>query len=203
MTNEIIDNKKEKFIDACEELYNKYNFKDITIKSISEQSNFSRTSIYYYFQTKEEIFLALLKREYDRWNEDLNKMYEQNSKITKEIFAKNLAHTVEKRKKLLKLVSMNMYEIEENSRLEELVEFKKSYKIAVNTVKKCVDKLLNNITEEDKNRFIYLFFPFMYGIYPYTEATEKQKEAMKIAGIHAKQLSIYEITYNGILKLIN
>ena len=67
MTNEIIDNKKEKFIDACEELYNKYNFKDITIKSISEQSNFSRTSIYYYFQTKEEIFLALFKREYDRW----------------------------------------------------------------------------------------------------------------------------------------
>lgn len=203
MTKEIVDNKKEKFIDACEKLYNNSNFKDITIKSISEESTFSRTSIYYYFQTKEEIFLALLKREYDRWIEDINKMYEQHSKMTKEVFAEKLAHTVEKRKNLLKLVSMNMYEMEENSRLEELVEFKKAYGTAVKTVKKCVDKFFNNMTEENKDKFIYLFFPFMYGIYPYTEATDKQIEAMKIAEVPIRPLTIYEIAYNGILKLLN
>lgn len=203
MVKEIVDNKKEKFIDACEKLYNNSNFKDITIKSISEESSFSRTSIYYYFQTKEEIFLALLKREYDRWIEDINKMYEQHSEMTKEFFAEKLAHTVEKRKNLLKLVSMNMYEMEENSRLEELVEFKKSYGTAVKTVKKCVDKFFYNMTEENKDKFIYLFFPLMYGIYPYTEATDKQIEAMKIAEVPIKQLTIYEITYIGILKLLN
>ncbi len=39
--------------------------------------------------------------------------------------------------------------------------------------------------------------------YPYTEATEKQMEAMKVAEVPSKLLSIYEITYNGILKLLS
>ena len=203
MPKESVDFRKEEIINACEKLYETNTFKDITMKSIGEETTFSRTSIYNYFQTKEEIFLALLKREYDKWIDALNEIYEQNSKLTKENFAEKLTHTIEKRKKLLKLVSMNMYEIEENSRLEELIAFKKSYGFAVKTVKKCVDKFFKDINEEEKERFIYLFFPFMYGIYPYTELTEKQIEAMKVAKVPTKALSIYEIAYNGILKLLS
>lgn len=205
MFSEIVDIRKEEIINACERLYKENSFRDITIKSIGEQTTFSRTSIYNYFHTKEEIFLALLKREYDRWIDDLNEMYEQNNEMTREMFADKLSHTIEKRKNMLKLVSMNMYEIEDNSRLEELIEFKKSYSRAIKTVRKCVDKFLNNMKEKDKDKdkFIYLFFPFMYGIYPYTEATEKQMEAMKVAEVPSKLLSIYEITYNGILKLLS
>lgn len=203
MFSEIVDIRKEEIINACERLYKENSFRDITIKSIGEQTTFSRTSIYNYFHTKEEIFLALLKREYDRWIDDLNEMYEQNNEMTREMFADKLSHTIEKRKNMLKLVSMNMYEIEDNSRLEELIEFKKSYGRAIKTVRKCVDKFLNNMKEKDKDKFIYLFFPFMYGIYPYTEATEKQMEAMKVAEVPSKLLSIYEITYNGILKLLS
>ena len=203
MPKESVDFRKEEIINACEKLYETNTFKDITMKSIGEETTFCRTSIYNYFQTKEEIFLALLKREYDKWIDALNEIYEQNSKLTKENFAEKLTHTIEKRKKLLKLVSMNMYEIEENSRLEELIAFKKSYGLAVKTVKKCVDKFFKDINEEEKERFIYLFFPFMYGIYPYTELTEKQIEAMKVAKVPTKALSIYEIAYNGILKLLS
>ena len=145
MPKESVDFRKEEIINACEKLYETNTFKDITMKSIGEETTFSRTSIYNYFQTKEEIFLALLKREYDKWIDALNEIYEQNSKLTKENFAEKLTHTIEKRKKLLKLVSMNMYEIEENSRLEELIAFKKSYGLAVKTVKKCVDKFFKDI----------------------------------------------------------
>ena len=36
-----------------------------------------------------------------------------------------------------------------------------------------------NVT--DIQNFIYIFFPFMFGIYPYTSVTEKQKAAMEEA----------------------
>ena len=55
--------RKEEIINAREMLYQTMNFKDITIKEIGNVTSFSRTSIYNYFETKEEIFLALLKRE--------------------------------------------------------------------------------------------------------------------------------------------
>ncbi len=203
MEKDIVDIRKEEIINACGKLYESNNFKDITIKSIGEETTFSRTSIYNYFQTKEEIFLALLKREYEKWIDDLNGMYEENSELEKEEFADKLARTVAKRKNLLKLLSMNMYDMEENSRMEELVEFKQAYGNAIKMVRKCVDKFFSKLSNEEKDEFIFLFFPLMYGIYPYAEVTKKQKEAMKKADVPFKYLSIYEITYKGILKLLN
>lgn len=203
MKQDLIDERKKEIIDACKKLYQTTNFNDVTIKSISDEVSFSRASIYNYFQTKEEIFLAFLKREYGKWIDDLNYIYEENESLSKEEFADKLTKSIEKREKLLKLISMNMYEIEDNSRLEELVEFKKVYSKAEQTVRKCIDKFFKNMSKDDKDKFIYTFFPFMYGIYPYTEATKKQKDAIKIAKVDIKYLSIYEITYNGILKLLN
>ena len=123
--------------------------------------------------------------------------------MEKEEFAEKMANTVAKRRNLLKLLSMNMYDMEENSRIEELIEFKKTYGNAIKMVKKCVDKFFTKMSEEDKQEFIFLFFPLMYGIYPYAEVTEKQKIAMDIAQVPFKYLSIYEITYKGILMLLN
>ena len=203
MGKEIIDIRKEEIINACEKLYENNSFKDITIKSIGEETTFSRTSIYNYFQTKEEIFLALLKREYERWIKELNEMYEQNSEMAEEAFADKLAKTVSKRRNLLKLLSMNMYDMEENSRMEELIEFKRAYGNAIKMVRKCVDKFFGKMSDEEKDEFVFLFFPLMYGIYPYAEVTEKQMKAMNSAEVPFKYLSIYDITYKGILKLLN
>ena len=202
MNSEIAEEKKEEIIKACEELYKETSFKDITIKGIGEQGKFSRTSIYYYFQTKEEIFLALFKKEYENWIRDLEELYSKNEELTKESFADKLAKTIEKRKNLLKLLSMNMYDMEENSRIEELIKFKTAYGKSIKTVRKCIDKFLKKMTEEEKDNFIFSFFPFMYGIYPYAEVTKKQKLAMENAKVPFKYLSIYEITYNGLLKLL-
>ena len=203
MVKKIVDKRKEEIINVCEKIYQNNSFKDITIKSIGEETTFSRTSIYNYFQTKEEIFLALLKREYEIWIDDLKEMYAKNTVMTKEDFADKLAYTVSKRKNLLKLLSMNMYDMEENSRMEELVEFKRAYGNAIKMVRKCVDKFFDKMSENQKDEFVFLFFPLMYGIYPYAQVTEKQKQAMDVADVPFKYLSIYEITYKGILRLLD
>ena len=196
------DERKDEIINACEELYQTKSFKEITLKDISEKTTFSRPSIYNYFQTKEEIFLALLKKEYERWLKDLENIYTENDKLKKEDFAKQIALSIEKRQQLLKLLSMNLYDMEANSRMEQLVEFKKSYGETLRSVKKLLDKFFKNMSEEEKEKFIFSFFPLMYGIYPYTCATEKQKEAMKNAEVPFKFFSIYEMVYESIIKLL-
>ena len=56
---ELTSARKEEIISACRKLYETMSFKDITLKEIGQQTSFTRTSIYNYFETKEEIFLAL------------------------------------------------------------------------------------------------------------------------------------------------
>lgn len=202
MEKKPVDVRREEIINACEELYKKENFKDITLKQIGEKTTFSRTSIYNYFQTKEEIFLALFQREYEKWIEDLNKIYEKNERLMIEELANKLAHTIEKRPTLLKLLAMNLYDMEDNSKMEALVEFKQAYGDSIKAVKRCLDKFVTNMNEEEKTNFIFSFFPFMYGIYPYAVVTTKQKEAMEKADVPFKKLTIYEIAYMGTLKLL-
>ena len=196
------DERKDEIINACEELYQTKSFKEITLKDISEKTTFSRPSIYNYFQTKEEIFLALFKREYERWIKDLEDIYIKNDKLEKKEFAKQIALSIEKRHELLKLLSMNLYDMESNSRMDQLIDFKKSYGESLKKVKKLLDKFFKNMKEEEKEKFIFTFFPLMYGIYPYTCATDKQKEAMKNADVPFISISIYEMAYESIIKLL-
>lgn len=202
MSKELEDRRKEEIIEACSKLYETKGFKEISIKDIGAATTFSRTSIYNYFQTKEEIFLELLKKEYILWIDELEEIISNNEKMSKDEFAKALSKTIDNRSNMLKLLSMNMYDIEENSRTELLVDFKIIYTKSIETVRNSLNKFFKNMSEEEKTDFIYSFFPFIYGIYPYTNVTDKQRKAMEMAKTNFKYMSIYEMTYKGIKKLL-
>lgn len=201
-SKELTESRKEEIIAACAELYKTMSFKDITIKEIGNATSFTRTSIYNYFQTKEEIFLALLQKEYELWNDSLRQIRKENEKMNVSEFADALAHSLEKRENLLKIMSMNHYDMEENSRIERLTDFKIVYGQSLTEMRNCLDKFFTEMTDRDKQDFIYSFFPFMFGIYPYTRVTDKQKEAMRQANVNYVYMSIYEITYAQVKKLL-
>ena len=201
-SEKLILKRKDEIISAAETLYQTMNFKDITLKEIADLTTLTRTSIYNYFQTKEEIFLTLHKIEYERWVEDLENIIAANKPMTKDEIAQNIAHTLEKREQLLKLMSMNHFEMEANSRLEILTEFKVAYGNSIKTMKNLIEKFCPDIVESEINDFIYALFPFIYGIYPYAAVDEKQKEAMKIASTGFIYHSVYELAYNAIRKLL-
>ncbi len=201
-SEELTAARKDEIITACAELYKTMSFKDITVKEIGNGTSFTRTSIYNYFQTKEEIFLALLQREYERWIDSLKQIQAEHEKMTVEKFADALARSLEERTNLLKIMSMNHYDMEENSRMERLVEFKVIYGRSLAEVRNCLDKFFPEMSVRDKQDFIFSFFPFMFGIYPYTVVTEKQRDAMAQANVNYVYMSIYEITYTEVKKLL-
>lgn len=194
--------RREEIIEGCARLYETVSFKEITMKEISTAISLTRASIYNYFQTKEEIFLALLQREYERWTARLEKAREEHKKMSREEFARELAHSLEERQQLLKLLSMNLYDLEENCRFERLVEFKVVYGRALAEVGNCLEKFFPEMTEEDRQDFLYLFFPFLFGVYPYTVVTDKQRRAMDEAGIAYREQTVYEIVYGETRKLL-
>ena len=194
--------RKEEIISACEKLYQTMSFKDITLKEIGSETSFSRPTIYNYFQTKEEIFLALYEREYNRWNIELTDVLENNDTLTKEQIAEKIASSIANRQQLLKLLSMNNYDMEANSRSELLTSFKVAYGESMKNVCRILTKFCPEKSVQEIQDFIYVFFPFMFGIYPYTAVTDKQREAMKQANVDYVYQSIFEITNNCLLKLL-
>ena len=173
--------RREEIVNACAELYETMGFREITLKDIGARTSFARTSIYNYFHTKEEIFLALLTREHDAWAEDMEAVLRDNEAMRADDFADAFARALEKRARMLKLMCMNLYDMEGNSRIENLVAFKTVYAAAREAVAGCLKKFFPRMSDLDRQEFIYALFPFMFGVYPYTTASEKQKEAMELA----------------------
>ena len=201
-TPEQIAQKREEIINACEQLYNTMSFREITLKEIGKITSFSRPTIYNYFETKEEIFLALFKREYDLWNNQLAAILDQNGKLTKAQLADKIAQSLAERQQLLKLLSMNNYDMEANSRQELLTSFKQSYGRSLDQMRMLLEKFCPDMGGKEIRNFLYTFFPFMFGIYPYTAVTEKQKVAMKEAGVNYEYYTIYELTYDCLTRLL-
>ena len=201
-TPELIAQRREEIISACEKLYQTMSFKEITLKEIGNETSFSRPAIYNYFQTKEEIFLALYELEYRRWNRDLEKILAEETPLSRAQVAERIARSLEKREQLLKLLSMNNYDMEANSRPELLTTFKAAYGRSMANIRSILARFCPEISGGERETIIYVFYPFMFGIYPYARVTKKQSSAMKDAQINFTEHSIYEITYNCLIRLL-
>ena len=199
----LTETRKEEIIQACATLNETMSFREITIKEIGAATSFTRTSIYNYFETKEEIFLALLQKEYELWVEAMNAAMEQNETMTRNELAQALARTLTDRPRLLRLLSMNLYDMEANSRPERLAEFKVAFGASLKAVEQMLAKYVQEMDAKARQRFLYAFFPFIYGIYPYTTVTGKQRIAMKQAGIPYVYQSAYDLTYECLKKLLD
>ena len=199
---ELTNARREEILAACRKLYETMSFKEITIKEIAVEPSFTRPSIYNYFESKEEIFLALFQKEYESIAEELDLLCQRKEALSLEDLASALAQALDKRSMLLKLLSMNLYDMEANSRMERLVEFKTAYGASKDALDRCLQKFCPELDETARQTFLYAFLPFVYGLYPYTMVTEKQKEAMNVAGISYVYMSTYDMAYTSIRTLL-
>ena len=201
-TPELTAERREEIVNVCEKLYQTMSFKEITLKEIGKAAPFSRPTIYNYFQSKEEIFLALFEREYDRWSDALAAILNGHDVLSPQELAEAIADSLAKREQLLKLLSMNNYDMEANSRIELLTDFKKAYGHSMRLMCMLLNKFCPELSVADIQNFIYLFFPFMFGIYPYTAVTDKQRAAMQEAGVDYVYQSVYELTCSCLIRLL-
>ncbi|MBR2591213.1 MAG: TetR family transcriptional regulator [Clostridia bacterium] len=198
---ELTKSRRSEIMEASIRLYDERIFKDITMKDIAESITFARSNIYNYFQTREEIFLGIFEQEYRKWNRDLEQIANEHI-ADKNLLADLLAKSLEKRKLMLKLLAVNLYDLEENCRIECLISFKKVYAVSRSHMLEIIKNCHPNLSDEQLLQKMLAVLAYLHGIYPYCYATEKQSAAMKSAGIEAKAQKIYDLAYAGLKELI-
>ena len=198
---ELTKAREDEIMGACRRLYQTMSFKDVTIKEIGAVTSFTRTSIYTYFQTKEEIFLALFEREYRDWTADLNAIAD-GTPIDRKRLAEELARSLEKRALMLKLLAVNLYDMEENSRPERLVAFKRAYGASADSLRAILEKAFPELPGRERQALLLTILQFLHGVYPYAFATEKQKKAMDEAGVLYEPHTIYELVRAGLSQML-
>ena len=83
--------RQQEIIRACEELYETMEYEDISIKEIAKSTSICRSNIYNYYQTKDEIFLDILEKDYLSWTEDIREAMDQEEQPGREAYCRNIA----------------------------------------------------------------------------------------------------------------
>lgn len=199
---ELTEKRKNEILDACEKIYVEHGFFDINIKQISTEISLTRPAIYNYFETKEEILLGLLSREYILWCEELEDLIPLADKCDHSELAEKLAKTLEYKRVLLRILNMNLFEIELNSRVERLAEFKRLYLRAITALSNILHAYKSDISDSECDDFSSCFCAIIIGLYPLCFHGEKQQKAMEMAGLELKEVTIYQIVRKSLLKLL-
>ena len=200
-TREQIRNRQKEILDACRVLFEDNDYDSITLKAISESTSICRSSMYSYYQSKEDLFLDLLKDDYLDWGKTLKKGFDRRPPMTREEFCRFLTDTLLEREEMSRLWSLHMTTLEKNCSLEKLTEFKKSIQPVMDTFDEGLKVIFPSSNEKSREEFQAHFFIFSFSLYPYCHCSDKQARAMENAGVCGMNRDIKDLCYSGVYLL--
>lgn len=187
---------------ATARLYERYTFEEITYLCIAAEANFTRSNLYKYFSTKEEIFLELLGQDFVHFRKSLARALRAGKVSSVSQCATVWARTLIKHERLLKLFSILYTSLERNASLESLTKFKKTAKEELTALAGLLSDIFPNLPPEKTVQFLHLHAALAIGLYPMGHLTERQKQAMEQAGFEHQCIDFPEHLRHGIESLL-
>ncbi len=176
-TKEQFDERKKEILDAMDSLYLKTELSNIYLKDIASLTKISRTAIYSYYKSKEEILLDSLYNHFILLDDDLESLLNKEE-LTKEVVTSTISSLFNKHVIILKIMSSDLETIERSTTLETLIIVKQELKRFQSYFKGICKKLYPNSSEKEIYNILVSFITMMYGFYSISYPINVQKEAM-------------------------
>ncbi len=116
--------RREQLLEVAAQLWEEKNFNSITMNEVASRANLAKGTTYLYFQTKEELLLALLERELENWFLELGKNLSKKPSFTPKEFAQTTAKSLVRRQAFARLICIQASILEHNINFERALEFK-------------------------------------------------------------------------------
>lgn len=193
--------RKKEILKACAKLYDESGIDGVHFKAVSKITSFVRSTIYTYYKTKEEILLDLLLEDIKTWSWDVNSILESHETLSKEDYCHELTNTFVNNTRMLQLMSVLYSILEKNCSLEKLTAFKSELMSLRRPLIASINKYFPDADDDSKQTFLNNSSCFVSGLYPTTNISQKQKDAIKNSGIEYHPGDFGDMCYKGLLAL--
>jgi AcrR family transcriptional regulator len=177
-TEEQKDIRIAEIISATERLYSKLSFDEITFAAIAKEAKFTRSNLYKYFSSKEEIFLAFLERDVVQWRQELLVEFPSGYSCSIQQFAGSWVDIVVRQERLLGLIAILYTSLEKNIALERMVSFKRQATTEYATIVDLLCRLFPGLTSKQAVDFLQLQFAVAIGLYHMTDLSKLQQQVL-------------------------
>jgi len=171
------DERKEAIYSAALMLFKEKGYEKVSFNGIAAQANFTKSNMYRYFSSKEEIFLSIFSDLFESWFNDVHRELsnlEQSADL--EIFTKVWVETYSAYPEFLDLIPILFTSLENNSSYEQLVIFKGKSKHLLYQLALDINQLYPELNIDKCFTFLTLSFAATSN---YWAAESKQSDALK------------------------
>lgn len=124
-TNEKKSERKAAICDAALTLFNEQGYEKVTFNGIASKAGFTKSNMYRYFSSKEEIFLVIFSELFEAWfQECVQRLQQLPVQADKQAFAELWVTSHKQHRAFLELTPLLFVSLECNSSYEQLLRFK-------------------------------------------------------------------------------
>jgi len=158
-TDEKKNERKEAIYKAAFALFKKNGYDKVSFNGIAAEAGFTKSNMYRYFSSKEEVFLCVFSDLFEDWfmecQQQLQKL-NQDEDITH--FANTWVASLLAHPRFLDLTPLLFIALEKNSTYELLLEFKSQAKNLLYTLATEISRIYPDIQGEDAFKFLTLSY---------------------------------------------
>ena len=182
--------RMEAIMAAADKLFQKQPYHQITMGTIAEELGWSRSSLYKYAATQEEIFLALHSAKNRAWLTELAEALEDAPLLVDE-FARLWAESTERHADFLRYQEIVISIIESNVTLERLTQFKRDFADMLAPITALLARQCGIGEAEATDLYLTLLYQAP-GLYNHFHCADLTREAMKAASLPPVEGSFVE-----------
>ena len=165
-------------ISATARLYEAHSFEEITFVLIAKEAKFTRSNLYKYFNSKEEIFLEFIKHDIVLWRKDVvANLTPAKIRSVKE-FASVWVSLQVRHERLIKLLAILHNALEKNVSIEKLTEFKRGAKEELFALAEVLCSIFPKLSIEKAANFLELQIAAAIGLFQMTDLSEIQQQIL-------------------------
>lgn len=170
----------QEIVSATERLYKKFSYEELTFVQIAKEAGFTRSNLYKYFKSKDEIFLEFIKYDSKILAKDLSEEFGNNEVYTIDEFAERWVALFQKNKRLMGLISILYLHLEKEASYESLLNFKKSFTAGLGEMMENLTNSIEGFTLKKVGEFLNLIMVVGIGLYQMTDISDNQKKILEI-----------------------
>lgn len=120
------ESRKNDIYEATLSLFNKHGYENVSFNSIAKESNFTKSNMYRYFDSKEDIFLNIFGDMFETWQMHyVSELMKLSNEVSFVDFATTWVNSFLKFPHFLDLTPLLFLTLEKNSSYDQLLIFKR------------------------------------------------------------------------------
>ncbi|QDV40808.1 Fatty acid metabolism regulator protein [Stieleria neptunia] len=193
-------------LDAAAELLDDNEYDTISMRDVAKRAGLGKASLYHYFKTKEEVFLALYREELERWLETVTTGLGRLRKPTPTRVAEMLTSALQRHQRFCRLMVLFAAVLERNLSQAFLVEFKRSLLEPAEAFAGTIQSVTPHFSIEDAKDFAFQHHALVAGLWPIAHPSpqvESVLQALEFQGFRTEFAPLLTRSFINLLSPID